>query len=100
MFIGQSVESVDRGVVSTGLLFIARRPDSPYLVPGVDVEFVCSDIADRHKRERDKMMALLERFVEEQRRDFIKVGCRPEMSEEMVAKYRIAIAECQEGETQ
>ena len=57
-----------------------------------------SDIADRHKRERDKMMALLEGFVEEQRQDFIKVGCRPEIAEEMVAKYRIAIAECQEGE--
>lgn len=47
MFIGQSIPSVDRGETRTGVLFIARRPDSPYLVPGVDVEYVRADLVDR-----------------------------------------------------
>ena len=39
MFIGNPVLSVDRGVTSDRLLFIARRPDSPYLVPGIDIPY-------------------------------------------------------------
>ena len=60
MFINEnSVVSVDRGVKSTGHLFIARRPDSPYLVPGVDREYVATDIADEHERQRNMCLAAL-----------------------------------------
>ena len=61
MFIGQSVESVDRGVVSTGQLFVARRPDSPYLVPGVDIEFVRADIANGYREALHKARTFMMR---------------------------------------
>ena len=104
MFIGQSVESVDRGVVSTGQLFIARRPDSPYLVPGVDIEFVRSDIADRDKRERDMLFKAAKK-ADEVLDDLCGWLGEPQpddsIGERDVAAFkalRAAIAECGEKE--